>query len=145
MKNLLIATGVSLLVCSSVFAQQSTGSIAGRVLDPQGSAIAGATVTARNSETGLGRTSLTDEAGLYRLAALPVGVYEVTLAKEGFATLSQKSIDVSVAETQTIEFKPQIATIAQQVTVVGAAPLIDVTSSSLGQVVDPRRVQDLPV
>ena len=53
-------------------AQQTTGTIAGRVLDPQGSAIPGATVTASNAQTGFSRSATSDAEGLYRLAALPV-------------------------------------------------------------------------
>ena len=72
MKITLVASAVGLLLSSSLFAQQSTGTIAGRVLDPQGRAIAGATVTARNPDTGFVRTETSDNAGMYRLAALPV-------------------------------------------------------------------------
>jgi hypothetical protein len=145
MKITLVASAVGLLLSSSLFAQQSTGTIAGRVLDPQGRAIAGATVTARNPDTGFVRTETSDNAGMYRLAALPVAAYEVSVEKEGFATISRTDVNVNVAETQPIDFRPPIAGIAQAVTVTAAMPLVDTTSSSVGQVVDPRRVQDLPI
>src|SRR6185295_8734588 len=99
MKITLIAAGIGLLVASSVVAQQSTGNITGRVVDPQGSGIAGATVTATNPETGLVRTATSDNAGTYRLAALPVAAYEVRVETPGFATMLQKDVEVNVAQT----------------------------------------------
>ena len=68
-----------LLLCgASVFAQQTTGNITGRVVDQQGAAIPGATVTAKSSSTGFTRTEVSDAEGVYRLSALPVGIYDVT-------------------------------------------------------------------
>jgi hypothetical protein len=145
MKITLVVAAVWLFTASSAIAQQSTGTIAGRVLDPQGAAVADATVTARNPGTGLVRTETSDHAGLYRLAALPVGVYEVRIEKEAFETITRKDVDVNVAQTQAIDVKLRIGAIAQDVTVTAAIPLIDATNSSVGQVVDPRRVQDLPI
>src|SRR3977135_1273594 len=134
MKITAIAAVIWLGVASSVFAQQSTGNITGRVVDPQGAAIAGATVTATNPETGFVRTETSDNAGTYRLAALPVAVYEVRVETPGFATMLQKEVAVSVAQTLKIDFKLRIANLAQEVEVTGAVPLIDATNSSVGQV-----------
>src|SRR3990170_5050472 len=145
MNIILGAATVWLLAASSAFAQQSTGTIAGRVLDPQGAAVAGATVTARNPGTGLVRTETSDNAGMYRLAALPVAVYEVRIEKAGFETIPRQDVAVNVAQTQSIDVRLRIAAIAQEVTVTGATPLVDATNSSVGQVVDPRRMQDLPI
>src|SRR5436190_1990895 len=113
MKITLVATTVWLLAFGSAFAQQTTGSIAGRVLDPQAAAVPGAAVTARNPRTGFVRTETTDSSGLYRLAALPVGTYDVTVELAGFATTSHKNVDVNVAQTQTIDVTLRIAAIAQ--------------------------------
>jgi hypothetical protein len=145
MKTTLIAAVIGLLLCSSVFAQQSSGNITGRVVDAQGSGIAGATVTATNPETGFVRTEASDNAGTYRLAALPVAAYEVRVETPGFATMLQKDVEVNVAQTLKIDFKLRIANLAQEVEVTGTLPLVDATNSSVGQVVDPRRMQDLPI
>ena len=76
--------------CASAFAQQTTGTITGRVVDQQGAAIPGATVTAKSASTGFTRTEVSDAEGVYRLAALPVGIYEVTAELQGFGTVSQE-------------------------------------------------------
>src|SRR5512144_1422635 len=65
-------------------AQQTTGTLTGRVIDEQSAALPGATVTARNTETGFSRTFTTDGEGIYRLAALPVGTYDITVELSGF-------------------------------------------------------------
>jgi len=145
MKITLIAATMWLVAASAVVAQPATGTIAGRVLDPQSAPVADAIVTARNPGTGLVRTVTSDNAGLYRLAALPVAVYEIRIEKDGFEVITQKGVEVNVAETRGLDFKLGIAAIAQEVTVTGTMPLIDATNSSVGQVVDPRRVQDLPI
>src|SRR5260221_600280 len=77
-RHLLRAVAVLLLSCASVFAQQTTGSITGRVLDQQSAAVPGATVTAKSASTGFTRTEVSDAEGIYRLGALPVGNYDVT-------------------------------------------------------------------
>ena len=136
---------LSLLWCGTAAAQQATGAIAGRVLDPQGSAVPGATVTARNPQTGFARTEASDRAGLYRLAALPVAAYELTVETPGFATLARRDVGVSVAQTTSVDFVLRIAEVTQVVTVTGDLPAIDVTSSSVGHGVDVERVQGLPL
>jgi Carboxypeptidase regulatory-like domain len=85
-----------LLSSTPLLAQQTTGNIAGRVTDQQGSAVPGATITAKNPQTGFTRTETSDAEGVYRLTALPVGVYDVTAELQGFQTFARRGIDVSV-------------------------------------------------
>ena len=136
---------VSLLISAPASAQQSAGSIAGRVVDPQGASTAGALVTAKNPRTGYVRSERTDMAGLYRLTALPPGSYDVIVEASGFATLVQEGVGVAVAQTQTLNVTLQIGTIAQDVSVTATLPLTDVTSSSVGETVDTQRLQALPL
>jgi carboxypeptidase family protein/TonB-dependent receptor-like protein len=143
-RNLVGAAILWLLTSASGLAQQTTGNISGRVLDPQGAAAPGATVTAKSPDTGFTRTEVSDSEGVYRLIALPVGIYDVTAELQGFATISNKDVDVNVAQTHPVDFKLKIATFAETVSVAGA-PLNDSTSSSVGQVVDPQRIESLPL
>jgi len=136
---------VLLLTCASVFAQGTNGSITGRVVDEQGAAIPGASVTAKSAATGFTRTETSDATGLYRLAALPVGTYDVTIELQGFKTVSKKAIDVNVAQTQTVDFTLAVGAMAETVNVTGAAPLIETTASSVGSVVDIKRIEAIPL
>ena len=84
----------SLLIGSVVFAQVSTGDITGRVLDPQGNVVAGATVTAKNTATELTRSTTTNDEGEYTLSQLPPGTYEVAAEARGFSRSLQKDFAV---------------------------------------------------
>src|SRR5262245_48317732 len=108
---------VLLALCPAALAQQTTGNVIGRVIDGQGAAVPGASVTARNPATGFTRTELSDGEGLYRLLALPVGTYDVTTELSGFATISKKDVIVAVATTVTIDFSLRLAALAETVTV----------------------------
>ncbi len=126
-------------------AQQTTGTIAGRVLDPQGSAIPGATVTATNTQTGFSRGTVSDTEGLYRLAALPVGTYDVKVELQGFATIEQKGLQVSVGQTVDANFDLKVAGLTETVTVSSDSTLIQTTSSSVGGLVDVQHIESLPL
>jgi hypothetical protein len=136
---------VLLLSCASAFAQQTTGSITGRVLDQQGAAVPGVTITAKSGQTGFTRSETSDAEGLYRLNALPVGTYDVTAELQGFSTIANKGVDVNVAQTITLDFALKVASMAETVNVTGAVPLIETTSSSVGGLVDPKRIENLPL
>jgi hypothetical protein len=77
-----------LLICgaNTIFAQDVTGSVTGTVTDPSGAAVAGATVTAKSVERGITYTGVTNEAGIYRIAQLPVGNYDLRIEMNGFQT-----------------------------------------------------------
>src|SRR5262245_22560816 len=95
---------IVLLACAPAFAQQTSGNVTGRVTDQQGAAIPGATVTAKSPATGFTRTEISDPEGVYRIGALPVGIYEVTAELSGFATITKKDVEVNVAQVVAIDF-----------------------------------------
>src|SRR4249919_1901707 len=130
-RKLFGAVAILLLTCASVFAQGTNGTISGRVLDQQGSAVPGATVTAKSAATGFTRSEVSDTEGVYRLSALPVGIYDVTAELQGFTTVSKKGVEVNVAQTQAIDFPLKVAQLAEKVNVTGATPLIQKPASSV--------------
>jgi len=111
LSRLLAALAVT-LVAVPTFAQQTTGTIAGRVLDPQGMAVPGATITATNAATGLIRSDVSDSDGLYRLNAMPVGSYDVVAELSGFTRLERKNIIVDVSETTSLNLMLRLAPVA---------------------------------
>src|SRR5947208_12612732 len=138
-RYLLGAATILLLTCASVFAQGTSGTITGRVVDQQGAAIPGVTVTAKSTTTGFTRSEVSDAEGVYRLSALPVGVYDVTAELQGFTTVSKKGVEVNVAQTAAVDFPLKVAQLAETVNVTGASPLIQTTASGVGAVVDVKR------
>jgi hypothetical protein len=134
-----------MLLSGMAWAQQTSGNISGRVLDEQKAALPGATVTARNTETGLMRTVTTDAEGVYRLTALPVGTYDLTIELAGFGKTDNKGIILAVGQTLEVNIQLKVASVQENVTVTGQSPLIEATSSSVGGVVDVGRIENLPL
>jgi outer membrane receptor protein involved in Fe transport len=142
--RLLLAALWMLAAATATFAQQTTGTIAGRVLDEQKAAVPGATVTAKNDSTGFTRSEVSDAEGLYRITGLPVGGYTLSIEMSGFQT-QKRAVQVNVSETVTSDFEVRVAQLAENVTVTAASALVDTTSSAVGGVVDTRRIENLPL
>ncbi len=134
-----------LLIGTTAFAQQTAGNLTGRILDVQGGALPGATVTAVNDGTGYSRTVTSDEAGIYRLNALPVGTYTLTVELSGFTRTERKEVPVNVGQTAALDFPLSIAGLQESVTVTSEAPMVDTTASSVGGLVDIGTIEDLPL
>jgi hypothetical protein len=139
--------GLALLAASTLpaVAQQTTGNISGRALDPQGAAMPGVTVTARSPKTGFNRAAVTDAEGIYRLSALPVDTYDLTIELQGFSKIERKAIVVNVGQTVELDFSLTVAGVAETVTVTGETPLVETSSSSVGGVVDVQNIESLPL
>src|SRR5262245_25970227 len=133
------------LAACPLFAQQTTGTVAGRVIDPQGVAVPGAKITATNKTTGLSRTDVSDGQGLYRLSALPVGTYDVVTELAGFTTIENTDLAINVSETSTLNFSLRLAPISETISVAAETPQVPVNSSSVGQIVDLARIEHLPL
>ncbi len=140
-----LAAVFSASIVPAARAQQTTGNLGGRIVDQQNSAVPGATVTATNGETGFTRSAVSDSEGLYRLSALPIGTYDLDVVLQGFTTLQRKGIIVNVGQTLDVDFTLQVAQVAESVNVTGASPLVEVSSSSVGGVVDVQHIESLPL
>jgi hypothetical protein len=140
-----IAVLVLCFATGTAMAQQTTGTLTGRVVDEQKAALPGATVTARHTETGFSRTVTADGEGVYRLTALPVGVYDITVELSGFGRTERRGIVLNVAQTLDVNIELRVASLEETITVTGESPLIEATSSSVGGVVDVKRIENMPL
>jgi hypothetical protein len=129
----------------SVLAQQTTGTVLGRILDDQGGALPGATVTATNPATGFVRDAVTDAEGVYRLPALPVGRYDLKVDLAGFTSIDQRGVIVNVGQTISLDFNLKLASVSETITVTGESPLIQASVSSVGGVVEIGRIESIPL
>jgi len=138
-------TLVTLFVCSVSLLAQSNASIKGEVTDPNGAAIPKVEITARNDAIGIQRATVTDKDGRYQIDALPVGDYQIEVKANGFGRqiLSNLPVEVGRATAQNIQL--QIGDVAQMVNVTAGSELVEHTTTSVGQVIDQRMVQDLPL
>jgi len=138
------ALAAALLYAPSAMAQ-TTGQIIGTVVDAQNAAVPGATVTATSASLQGERTAVSDATGNYRFPTLPPGLYTVKAELTGFQASEQKNIPVALSQTVTVNFTLQIAGVSTQVTVVGASPYVDTTSSAGGVTATTEMFNQLPV
>ena len=133
-----------LFATTLTYAQTFRGTILGTVSDPNGAVVAGAKVTARNTSTGLERSTTTDEAGNYTIPELPIGPYEVRVEQTGFANAVVSSVIVAVASERRIDVN---LTVAGQQNVVVIAPSVqaETTTNTLGGTITAKSAADLPI
>ena len=128
-----------------VQAQRSTGTILGIVTDPSGAAIPGASVTVSNIDTGLVRTVLTDDNGSYTVTLLPVGRYQIKVLLEGFQEALVRDLFLHVDENMRMNVGLKVGEISQSIQVEAAQPLLKTDSAAVSQVIEEKRILDMPL
>jgi hypothetical protein len=123
----------------------STSQISGFVQDTSGLAIPSADVKAVQTDTGLTRTVQTGTDGGYTLPNLPVGPYQLTVSKAGFASYVQSGIVLQVNTNPVINASLRVGTVSEAVEVVAGAAMVETQSNGVGQVIDQQRVVELPL
>jgi hypothetical protein len=141
----MIAVGAFALTGAPAAAQQTTGTISGRIVDAQKAAMPGVTVTAKNNATGFSRSEVSDSEGTYRLNALPVGTYDVHAELSGFQPYDRKAVVVNIGQNLDLNIDLNVAGVSESVKVTAELPLIQTTNSSVGGVVDTGRIENLPL
>jgi hypothetical protein len=126
-------------------AHAQNAQITGAVKDSSGAVIPGATVTARNVDTGFLRSAVTDGQGEYRLPSLPPGRYSVSTELTGFSSETRPDIVLIIEQTAIINFMLKPAAISETVTVTGESPIVDTTKSDVSTAISTQQIQDLPV
>src|ERR1700678_3881984 len=135
----------AMLLGSPLAAQSTSGSIFGTVADASGSAVPDAAVTLTNEGTGASDTFTTGADGLYSFVNLNPGSYRVEAEKSGFKHFKREGVIVQVEQRVPINITMEIGAITQTVEVTGETPLITPTNTSLGQVIDERKTNEIPL
>ncbi len=144
--GLSMALGLFIVLAPSQGNSQTfRGTILGSVVDATGAAIPGATVTIKNQGTGQTRTTTTGDAGTYTVPELPVGLYAVTVSKEGFESVAVGSVEVTVAGEHRVDVTLQPGKIESHVEVEASAPLVSTTENTLGGTIQSSQVGNMPV
>jgi len=137
---------ISVLLSSAVaWAQLSTAQLSGRVADESGAVLPGVTITVTQTETGFTRSGVTDGDGAYVLSNLPLGPYRLEVMLQGFRTYVQTGIVLQVGATPVINAVLSVGALEESVTVEGAAPLVDVQSPGISDVVRNEEILALPL
>src|SRR5579871_3172009 len=127
------------------FAQGDRGTITGTISDPAGAVVAGATVEARNTETGALYPVATSSTGNYTIAQLPAGTYEVTVTVPGFKKLTRPGVIVQVAQTIRVDATLEVGSATESVTINAEAPLLKTESGELSNTIATETMDTLPL
>jgi hypothetical protein len=126
-------------------AQTIRGTITGTVTDETGGMVPHVTVAVTNAATGFGATALTNLQGSYTIPLLPPGRYQAAVEHQGFKKYLRSGITVQIAQTTRLDIALQVGAMSEEVQVVGEAPLVRSTTAELGQVLEMKQIQALPL
>ncbi len=135
------------IACSTldVALGQGTGTLHGGVTDASGAAIPNAAVTALHVERGLARTVATNDRGEYVLPLLPVGRYTISVEVKGFTPFKQQQVELTASDNVRVDAELKVGGIAESIEVTAEAPQVDSRSSTLGTLIDSRRLLEIPI
>ncbi len=136
---------LALFCVPAVRAQDISASMHGTVVDESAATVSGVKVTAVNTDTGFQRTAMSNHQGAYLLVQLPVGHYRLEAEATGFKKYVQDGISLDVNQSAAVPIRLAIGSSTQQVEVTADAPVIETTSTNLGQTVGQREILDLPL
>ena len=138
-----LATVLSL--CGPAFAQSTTGSIDGVVVDSTGAVLPGVAVTLTHQATGVKREAVTDAEGIFRAPVLPVGAYSVRAELSGFKPVEQRDVTLTVGQTLTLRLEMAVSSLTESVDVSASSPVIETSRSQVSSTVSETSVLNLPV
>ncbi len=143
--RLAAVVGLAAALAVPAAAQNVTTTLRGKVTDEQAGALRGATVTARNTQTGAARTGTTESRGQYFLPYLPAGSYELTAALTGFGTGKRAGLVLRVGQEATVDFTLKLGWVSEEITVMDEAPLLETTRNTVGTIINKDQIDHLPV
>ena len=142
-RRILATVFLTLLVASPVLAQ--TGQINGLITDNTGGVVPGATVKAVETATGISRDTVSGADGRYNFTSLRPATYDITAELTGFRSSQRKGVVLQANQNLTANFALELGSLAETVTVSGEAATVDVTSATISEVVDSKRIVELPL
>ena len=138
-----LAVGLGIAAPARAQSQATTGEVGGRVVDAQGAVVPGVTVTAKSPNTGLQRTAVTDQEGLFTIALLPPDSYDLLYELSGFAPVT-RPLRITVGSSLTANQTMQVSSVAETVTVT-ASPAVESTATVRTTTVDAEAIANLPI
>jgi hypothetical protein len=141
----LFATLIIACAATIGLAQEFRGSITGRIVDNSGAAVANANVTVTNAATNVSSSTTTNESGDYTALYLPPGSYTVTVEASGFKKSTRQNVELRVGDKLQIDLRLEVGNVSDTVNVTSDAPILETNSATAGQVIDRRRISELPL
>jgi hypothetical protein len=142
-----VAWGTALLLAlvQAAIAQEITGAITGKVTDPSGAAVVGASVIAKDVDRGTTARTATNEAGIYNLARLAIGRYEVRVEANGFQSAVRPAFQLALNQTATVDVSLTIGQVSQTMEVTSAAPVLQTQTTEVGVNMQAGAIASLPL
>ncbi len=140
-----VQVGALLCIAATAMFGQAQGTIQGVVTDNSGAVIPGAAVKITNQDTGVERTSTSNQVGFYSVPALNPGPYVAVASSEGFAPQELTNLRLEVAQTLRADFKLNVGSVTEIVEVSAAAQLVQSEKTEVGQVIDSKRILEMPL
>lgn len=137
--------GLGLGLTAPAGAQTTGGAIVGVVADSQGGVLPGVTITARNADTGMTRTAVSEADGKYHLVALPPGRYDVRAELSGFATFEVKDLTLTIGLELVHNISLAVQRLQESVTVTGQSPVVETTKTDVSGIVTQEQIDTLPL
>lgn len=134
-----------LFLSALAFGQGGKASITGLVTDGSGATIAEAAVTVTNTETGFSQSASSNATGIYSLLFLPIGAYRISAQRPGFKSEMRTGVTLTADEAATIDFQLSVGQVSEQVSVSADAQLLETENAALGQVINERAIEELPL
>ncbi len=144
MKRLCCLFTAGLILACPVLGQDTRSTIMGYVRDPQGGVIPGAVIVVTNTDTNASVRLITSDAGYYEAPLLMPGPYSVAAESPGFKRLVRSGIRLEVTDRREVSLTLEVGSLSESVTVTAEAPLVDISRTDSGRVLDQRSVRDLP-
>jgi hypothetical protein len=140
-----LALAIAWSVTVHLSAQTIRGTLTGTVTDSTGAVLPGATITVTNHDTGISTSMQTDQDGSYRFSLLPPGVYQALVELSGFKKYVRDGIVIQIAQATRLDVPLQIGAVSESIEVTGESPLVRSTTAELGQVIEMKQIQELPL
>ncbi len=135
---------LSVLAAIPVAAQTSSASVGGQVKDATGAVIPGARISVLNTETNVARTATANPEGIYVITNLIPGSYKLSATFEGFKNLEQGPFTLRIGDRVTLDLTMEVGAQSERISVTAEVPLLRTEDAQTGQVIDNRRIQELP-
>ncbi len=139
-----LRTLLAFLLCCAAHGQETRGTLVGRVTDPAGAVVPATEVRAMNTATGVSAVAKSNESGNFTLPYLLPGTYTLSAELAGFKKFVREGIEVRVNDTIEVNIELTVGNVSESIEVHAETPLLSTAEASLGQVIDQRRVQELP-
>jgi hypothetical protein len=143
--HLFRASVIVALAAAPCAAQTIRGTLTGTVTDSSGAVVPGATVTVTNAATGVVDSAVTNQQGSYTFPLLSPGSYQAVVELPGFKRYVRGGLVIEIAQTTRLDIALQLGAVSEDLTVVGQSPLVRSTTAELGQVIQMKQIQALPL